>query len=250
MSRFIGKLQSVAKTSAIGNYDLKEQFGERYDDVWPTRDFFLVYSSVGMRGGSSVPPTMHTTVIPIIAKPNDFALMVASTNDDDRPTTPSGWTLIQSFSGDGNNVASYGKILSSGDIGTTVSPFTSSGATGENVTLFVFRNLGWVISPYFLAGGLQSQYTTGNPAAQTITPVTTKSLCVGIKYINGTPSASFSVNPFDKNELSYSHGSPSWALNVGYTYQLSTTNTVTFDTLDEGAAQLQCSYYISFNDIA
>jgi len=81
----------------------------------------------------------------------------------------------------------------------------------------------------------------------TITPNSSKNMVVGIKYTYGGTSA-FSTDPFDSKEIVTNDVLGSLA--VGYKYQLSTTDSVTFDSGDNGNAQDQIGFWISFNDIA
>lgn len=191
---------------------------------------------------------LPTITIPSNTAVSDFALLVMfGANPQPSDTTPSGWTKIQTVpdaTGVGHRVSSFGKIMASGDIGSTVTGFDSG---SEGMVLFVFRNLGWYFGPNFTAGGQQSQLTTADPNSQTITPLAPRNMAVGIKYTYGGTS-SFNTNPFDST-ISANNGTVG-SLLVGYKYQYSTNDIVTFDSPDNGNAQTQASYYISFNDAA
>lgn len=204
----------------------------------PPSEFFEV---------SKTSTTANTITVPSSAQVNDFALIVCfGSNPAANDTTPSGWTKIQTIldtTGVGHRISSFGKIIASGDISSSVSVLGSLGSTGS--VMFVFRNLGWFVGPNFTAGNLQSASTTGNPNPITITPIASRNMSVGIKYTYGGTSA-FSTNPFDGTHIVDTGSTGS--LIVGYKYQKSTTSTVTFDSNDNGNAQTQAGYYISFND--
>jgi hypothetical protein len=189
-----------------------------------------------------------TITIPTSSAVNDFALLVNfGANPQPADTTPSGWTQIQTTAdatGVGHRISSFYKYLVSGDIGATLTGYSSG---SEGMVLFVFRNVGWTFTPYALAGGLQAESTAGDPAQQTITPISNKNMSVGVKYTYGGTSA-FSTNPFDSTEI-VTDGVVG-SLLVGYKYQLSTTSSVVFDSGDNGNAQTQQSYYILFDDTA
>jgi hypothetical protein len=189
-----------------------------------------------------------TITIPTSSAVNDFALLVNfGANPQPADTTPSGWTQIQTTAdatGVGHRISSFYKYLVSGDIGATLTGYSSG---SEGMVLFVFRNVGWTFIPYALAGGLQAQSTLGDPTQQTITPISNKNMSVGVKYTYGGTSA-FSTNPFDSTEI-VTDGVVG-SLLVGYKYQLSTTSSVVFDSGDNGNAQTQQSYYILFDDTA
>lgn len=60
--------------------------------------------------------------------------------------------------------------------------------------------------------------------------------------------AAANTNPFDST-ISVNNSTVG-SLLIGYKYQYSTNTPVTFDSPDNGNAQTQASYYISFNDAA
>lgn len=189
-----------------------------------------------------------TIVVPTSSAAGDFGVLVNfGANPQPANTTPSGWTqagTVADATGVGHRVTAYTKYLVSGDVGATITGFDSG---SEGLVLFVFRNLGWFITQYSLTSGFVSQATTGNPDSMTITPTSARNMVVGIKYTYGGTSA-FSTNPFDSTEV-ITNGVVG-SLIVGYKYQFSTTSGVTFDSADDGNAQTQAGFLISFNDIA
>lgn len=205
----------------------------------PNTNFFEVSKTTSLTGSLTIPTSSAV---------NDFALLVDfGANPAPADTTPSGWTQIQTTAdatGVGHRISSFYKYLVSGDIGATLNGY-SSGSDG--MILFVFRNVGWTFTPYALAGGLQAESTTGNPAQQTISPISAKNMSVGVKYTYGGTSA-FSTNPFESTEI-VTDGVVG-SLLVGYQYQKISTSSVVFDSGDDGNAQTQQSYYILFDDTA
>lgn len=185
--------------------------------------------------------------VPSTAQVDDFALLVSfAANPAPSDTTPSGWTQLQtvtSTTGVGHRVTSYGKVIVSGDINASVSVL-SSGSDG--CVLFILRNVGYTpFGPLFAASDLASETNiAGDPASQTINAPGVPGINVGIKYTYGGTSA-FSTNPFDSTQI-ITDGSVG-SLLVGYEYISGTASDSTFDSADDGNAQIQASFHVSFN---
>jgi hypothetical protein len=102
--------------------------------------------------------------VPGSAQAGDLAVMFDYAFDGVGGGTPSGWTNAQAVSGSGGSARINYKVLESGDVGATVTGFTSGTLRRQHVS--VFRPDDEIDSVSHGSGGVYSG--TGDPPNQTV----------------------------------------------------------------------------------
>lgn len=185
-----------------------------------------------------------TIAVPTEAAAGDLAVIFDfAANPQPSDTTPSGWTQLQTVTmtlGVGHRVSVYAKYLVSGDLSTSVTGLNSG---SEGKAIFIMRNAGTV----FAAAGAQSvSETSTDPGSITITPAggSHPLLFCCVKYTYGGTSA-FSSGTFDVTQTA--GNSTTGSIIAGLKYQSADSNSFTFDSADNGNAQLQAGFYLTID---
>lgn len=187
----------------------------------------------------------NAIAVPALAEAGDLAIIVDfAANPQPSDTVPSGWTKLQTVAmalGVGHRVTSYAKYLVSGDLGTNVSGLDSG---SEGRVIFIVRDAG----TSFAAAGLQSvSETSTDPTSITVTPAANSHPLLGlaVKYTYGGNSA-FTSGTFDVTQSA--NTSSVGSIVVGLRRQLTDSNAFSFDSGDNGNAQLQAGLYLSLSE--
>lgn len=174
-------------------------------------------------------------VIPGTAQAGDLAILVTAAHGGSiAKTWPSGWTEVrEDHDVDDSRMVSGYKILTSGDIGATITGMNDS---EEHILLIVFRpNKPINAASIYTING---EATISNPVAQTIAMSTLTGPMVGVVFMSGTNGITSVVTPSVMTEVPFVGNSTGFAAYKIYN-KADTPVNITVDMNDAGDNVMQ-----------